>query len=512
MNNLGKNQTGQRQIAYNAVMLYIRMAVIMLVSLYISRIVLNELGEIDFGIYNIVGSVVVSLTFVQNTLVSSTQRFFSYEIGKGDYDELKRVFSMSINIHAVLIVIVCIFLETVGLYFLNYVLNIPDERMYAANVAYQFTIFTFAANLIRIPYNAIIFSFERMSAFAILSIFEAILKLVIAYWLIVTSQDKLIVYSILIFVITVLINSLYIYYCRKNYRNTIQYYYFKDVNLLKKMLGFSGWNFLGGVTSIATSEGPNYFMNIFIGVRINAAMGIAKQVTSAIYQFASNFQTAFNPQIVKSYAANEKEYLWSLVDNASKLSYYLLFLLALPIILNSDYIFTTWLGKVPEYSIQISVLLILSQFIAALSAPLWMLAHATGDIKRYQVLLSIINLTIIPVTWVLLYLKFSILWIFVYRIIIGMMVFAYRVIFLRNKVQFPCRRYILNIFKRSFCPSLLIIPIPFFLAFKLSGLLGLLLSGSISVLLTCVVFYYVAIDSNMRQAINKMALSQIRRS
>ena len=500
----------QKKITYNTIMLYIRMVVIMLVSLYISRIVLRELGEEDFGIYSIVGSVVVSLAFIRNTLISSSQRFFSYELGREDYTQLKKTFSMSLNIHFLFILTILFLLETVGLWFLNNVLNIPVERLSAANVAYQLSVITFCVDLIRIPYNAIIFSFEEMNIFAALSIVEAFLKLLIAYALLISNHDKLILYSALVLLITIVINAMYMAYCFKKYKHICHYHYEKDKNLFKQMIGFSGWNLLGGITSVATSEGPNYFLNIFIGVRINAAMGIAKQVSMAVYQFTSNFQTAFNPQIVKSYASNDRSYLWKLVNNSSKVSFYLMFLFALPIILCAKTIFQIWLEQVPEYAVEISIWLMIAQLISALSSPLWMLAHAIGDIKVYQVILSLINLLMIPVAWILLSNGLSLLFIFAFQCFMNILVLLYRVYYLKNKIEFPYKNYLSSILFRCILPSLLAVPLPLYIAGKVNGIIGCVIVTFISGILTIGIFYLLGIDREMRQMIKTAALRKLK--
>lgn len=489
----------QKRIMKNTVMLYIRMAVIMLVSLYMSRVVLDVLGEQDYGIYNIVGSVVVSLTFIQNALISATQRFLSYELGKNCEEGTNRIFSMSMNIHVLFALVVVIIMETVGLWFVNNVLNIPELRMFAANVVLQFSIATFCVNMLRIPYNAVIFSHERMSIYAILSIAETILKLALCYILLVCRKDKLIIYAFLIFAITLVINIMYIIYCKRQFADVCKYKICKDKILFKKMTSFLGWNMVGGVTSIATTEGPNYFLNVYLGVTVNAALGLAKQVSSAVYQFTSNFQSAFNPQIVKAYAKDDRVYLFDLINKTSQVSFYLLFLVAFPVILCADVLFDIWLVEVPEYAVEFCVLILMSQLISALSSPLWMVVHATGNIKSYQITLSIINLLILPIAWVILALGYSPVYIILAQVGITIFVFTYRLLYLYSQIKFDLVTYSKSVLLKSLSLMLLIIPVPLLTRIYIDGLKGAIISFALAVIITCVVFYIWGIDKEYKQ-------------
>ena len=441
------------RILKNTVMLYIRMAVIMLVSLYTSRVVLDALGIQDYGIYNIVGGVVISLSFISNSLVSSTQRFLSYEIGLKEKGDVSKVFSMSLNIHFIYLIITLILFETIGLYLLNNILSIPNDRLYAANCVYQFSVFTFCSNLVRIPYNAMIISFEEMKIYAILSVIEAILRLFVVL-ILIWFPDKLIAYGILMFVVTMISNLCYVFYCRIKFRTDCSYYYNYNPTLFRRMIGFSGWNLVGGATGMAVNEGPNYFMNIFLGVTVNASMGIAKQVSAAVYTFTSNFQTAFNPMIVKTYAQNNYNYLCNLIIKTSQLSYYLLLVFAIPIVIFSSDIFQIWLVEVPEYAVSFSILLIISQLISALGSPMWMAVHAIGNIRNYQLTISFINLLILPISWYLLSNGFHPNYVLAALILLNILILIYRVWYLNNHITFPIIVYIKTLYKCvivSFC-------------------------------------------------------------
>lgn len=497
-----ENHSGeQKRIALNTVMLYIRMIVIMIVSLYTTRVVLNVLGETDYGIYNIVGSVVVSIVFIQNSLMSATQRFLSYEMGLKEKGNVGKVFNSGMVLHIRFLVIIVVILETVGLWFLNRVLEIPPERMFAANIVYQFSILTFCLNLIRIPYNSIIISYESMNIYAVLSIVEAILRLSIVIALEYLGSDKLILYGILICVLSFFVNTLYIIYCRRNYKKDTQLNLHVDKETIKKMQGFLGWNILGGVTSVAPSEGPNYFMNYYYGVSLNAAMGIAKQVSSAVYQFTANFQTAFNPQIVKAYASDDKEFLFSLINKTSLLSYYLLFIIALPIILCADYIFELWLVNVPQYTVVFCLLMMISQMVGALSSPLWMVAHATGDIKTYQIVLSCINLLIIPASFIILSMGFEPYYILAFQVILSIAVLVYRLWFAKSRTGFPVNEYFKQVVLKCAAVSLIVFPIPLFLSTRAIGIwqnLGVLI---VSITVSVITIYVVGLDMETKKMV-----------
>lgn len=504
------NHSGdQKRIAKNTVMLYIRMILIMLVSLYTTRVVLNILGESDYGIYNIVGSVVVSMIFIQHSLMSATQRFLSYEMGLKENGDVAKVFSSSLNLHLKFIIIIFVLLESIGLWFLNYILDIPSDRMFAANIVYQFSILTFCLNMVRIPYNAIIISYENMNIYAAVSIIEAILKLSIVIALKYFYSDKLIAYGILVFVITLLINAMYIGYCRRTYRTETKTDFKGDKVVIKKMRGFLGWNLLGGVTGVATNEGPNYFMNYFLGVTVNAAMGVAKQVSGAIYSFATSFQNAFNPQIVKAYAANDKEYLYDLINKTSLLSFYLLFLFAFPIINSADFIFNLWLVDVPKYTTIFCVLIILGQFVATLSSPLWMVAHATGDIKNYQIVLSILSLLVIPVSYIVLVLHYPPFYILIFQVILNIAVFIYRLLFVRAKIGLSIRRFFKDVILKCVFLTILIIPVPIILSMYVTGMLQNCLLIVISFVISGAVFYFVGLDRETKTIINNYVSSKI---
>lgn len=502
-----------KKIAKNTVFLYIRMIIIMLVTLYTTRVVLKELGVINYGVYNLVGSVAVSLIFVQNSLSSATQRYLSYEIGKSHERDINKVFSMSVNIHVILTLCSILFLETIGLWFVNSVLNIPPDRMVAANVAFQFSIFTFAANILRIPHNALLISNEMMNVYAVISIFEAAIRLGIAYLLALSSIDKLELYSGLLFVSAVFVNVIYWIFVKIKLSIQCRYFFVKDMTLFKKMTSFLGWNMIGGIVGIGVVEGPGYFINYYYGVALNAAIGIAKQINSAVYSLSSNFQSAFNPQIVKSYASKDYNRLWSLINNTSILSFFLLFIIAFPFTLCCQSILQLWLDEVPNYTYEFVVFMLASQFVNALGAPLWMSVHATGNIKHYQIVISLINIIIIPVSWGIITMGFQPYWVFCGQLFVNLIIYIYRIYYLVVNMGLNIKWYLKMLIKRCIIPAVSSMPIPVAIFYVLHmSIVDVIIIFLVSFATTIISFWTLGIDSNTKQDIlNKIKVKYIKK-
>ena len=502
----------QKTIAKNTIFLYLRMFVVMFVTLYTSRVVLDKLGVEDYGIYNIVGSIVVSFAFVKNALMSATQRFLSYKKGEGEGEEgVSAVFSMSLNIHILLMLLILILLESLGAWFFYEVIKIPEERQAAAFIVYQFSILTFCVSLIQVPYTTLIVSNERMSIYAFLSIIEVVLKLGIVYALSIGgSIDKLILYGALMFSISAVCAIATIAYCRLQLKNDSNYRLRWDKQQFKEIMEFSSWNLVGGVSSITTTEGPNYFMNYYLGVSVNAAMGIAKQVSTAVYNFSANFQTAFNPQIVKSYASKDFGYFFDLVFRTSKMSFFLVYVITLPLIICCNDILSLWLKIVPEYTCSFCICILIAQLISAISSPFWMAAHAIGDIKKYQLILVFFNLAILPTSWIVLYLHFEPYLILISQVFLNIGVLIFRVSYLHVKVGFPTVKYYSEVvLKELVLIPLITCPVAFYLKSLCPGLLGVFIVCTSSVILTSVLFVYIGLNNSERDAVLALVKSKI---
>ncbi|MGL4583180.1 MAG: oligosaccharide flippase family protein, partial [Flavobacterium sp.] len=335
-----------KTIAKNTLFLYFRMFLIMGVTLYTSRVVLQQLGISDYGIYSLVGGIVAMLGFFNAAMSSATQRYLSFDIGKGDEQKLRKTFSATLTIHILIAVLALILAETIGLWYINYKMVFPDDRLYAVNVVYQFSILTFLLAIVQVPYNALIIARERMKVYAYVSILEAGLKLAIVFILIL-GEDKLILYSILIFVVAFVIRMIYQLYCQRQFKES-KYRFEYDKEYFGELLAYSGWNLFGNFAAVARGQGVNMVLNLFFGTVVNAAYGITMQIQGAVQMFVTNFQMAVNPQIIKSFASGDKERMFNLVFQSSKFSYFLILLIVGPLVFNIDFILELWLGEVPQ--------------------------------------------------------------------------------------------------------------------------------------------------------------------
>ena len=395
-----------KRIAKNTLFLYFRMLFMMVVSLYTSRVILNALGVEDFGIYNVVGGVVAMFSVISGSLSAAISRFITYELGKGDQSKLNKIFSASVTIQLLLSLIIVVLIESVGVWFLNAKMTIPVERMTAANWVLQFSIITFVINLISVPYNAAIIAHERMSAFAYISILEAVCKLAIAFLIMVSPMDKLIFYAILMCAVSIIVRFTYGHYCKKHFTECT-YHFHWDKEILVKMFGFAGWNFIGSVAGILRGQGINILLNLFFSPIVNAAQGIAVQVNNALCNFSNNFLTAINPQIIKSYSQKDLDRAYELVLYASRFAFLLLLVLSSPIICDTEVILKLWLKNVPDYApvfVRLSLILAICD---ALSLPLVTLQQATGKLRNYQMVVGVLHMLNFPISLLFLYLNFE---------------------------------------------------------------------------------------------------------
>ena len=402
---MSENNSNNKRIAKNTAMLYFRMILIMGVSLYTTRIVLKVLGVEDFGIYNVVGGVVTMLSFLSASMSSATQRFLSFELGKNDLPQLTRIFGMSVNIQIIIALGVLLIAETLGLWFVNTKLTIPEDRLIAANWVYQFSILTFIVSIISVPYNAAILTYEKMNVFAYISILEVVLKLLAVLMLEWFGFDKLILYAILIFSVSLIIRIIYGFYVKWNIKDC-KYLFFWDKNLFRTLMSFAGWNLWGNIAVVTYTQGLNILLNIFFGPVVNAARAIAYQINAALNSFVSNFQMAIKPQIIKSYAADDHAYMHNLIFSGSRFTYFLMLLLCIPVLLSTPQILSWWLTKVPEYTIIFCRLVLIDSLINSLSGSLMSAAQASGKIKLYQSLVGGLLLLILPISYIFLYLGY----------------------------------------------------------------------------------------------------------
>jgi O-antigen/teichoic acid export membrane protein len=394
-------QSNDKRIAKNTLFLYIRMLLIMAVTLYTSRVVLKTLGIEDFGIYNVVGGVIVMFAFINSAMSAATQRFLTYEMGTGNTNKLKTIFSTSVIIHSIIAFIILVLGETVGLWFLENKMNIPDSREDAAFWVYQLSVVSCIVGIISLPYNATIIAYEKMSVFAYISMFDAVGRLLTAYLLLMATGDRLITYALLICLVQVLVRLIYGWYC-KRYFKEVRFAFLWDKKVFREMLSFSGWNMIGGFASVLSIQGVDILLNIFFGPAVNAAKGISNQVQMAVNSFCANFQTAVNPQITKYYAAGDIRYVHNLIFRSSRFSFYIVLVLSLPILLEADYILKLWLKTVPDYSVIFVQLSMVVSLLSVFANPLIIGSFATGKIRKLLIAVGLTNCGTVPLTYVFL--------------------------------------------------------------------------------------------------------------
>ena len=441
-------KSNNKRIAKNTIYLYLRMLLTIGISLYTSRVVLDVLGVDDFGIYNVVGGVVVMFAFLNNAMVASSQRFLSYELGKQNDEALKKVFSVSVSIHFCIALIVLLIAETVGLWFMNTQLNIAPERMQAANWVYQCSIFAFIVGIISVPYNACIVAHEHMKVYASVAITEAVLKLATVYIVTVGNMDKLKLYALLILGVAVIIRIIYTAYCRKHFRECVYHFLF-DKALFRQMFSFAGWSFFGNLSYSFKDQGSNMILNIFFGTTVNAARGIALQISGAIASFAGNFQMALNPQITKTYAAGDYEQTRLLIARGCRWSFYLLAILTIPVYINIEYILSLWLTVVPKYTVIFSKLVIWISVLNSMTSPIGTAIQAAGDIRDYSLIVGGIFLLDLPVSYLILKLgglPHSVLYVSLFTTTICIFV---RFMIMKRHIVFSGRYFIFSIFLKN---------------------------------------------------------------
>ena len=492
------------------------MILILVVNLYTSRVVLAELGVVDYGIYNVVGGVVVMFSFINSSMSTSTQRFLTFELGKGNFKKLCATFSASLNVHIFLGFIIVLLAETIGLWFLNEKLVIPSDRIMAANVVYQCSILSFFINITQVPYNASLISHEEMSIYAYLSIFDATGKLLLAYALALCSSDKLIFFAILILLLHVLLIMLYRAYCIRHYKEC-RFLLFWDKELYSSLTSFAGWNLFGSIAWLFRGQGLNIILNLFYGPALNAAKGISDKVSSAVMGFIRNFNLAMNPQITKSYATNEIVSMENLCYRGSKFAFLLLFMITLPVIVNIDYILHLWLVEVPDYTAgfvtlilidsMIDVLLGSSQFITAMMA--------TGKIRNYQIVVGVMIMLVLPLGYLLLDIGCGPYSIAYAMISVSVVADITRFLFCKYQIGFSFKKLITIVWVPVLMTVLLSCPIPIIIKwyyFAEGSFVGTVLTSLMSVIIIAVVSWFVAMNNSERQVIRQLIAKKLHRN
>lgn len=484
----------------------------MLVSLYTSRMVLNMLGVEDYGTYNVVGGVVSLLGFFNGAMASATQRFLSFDLGRKDYEQLRKTFNATQVVHVCIAVLVLVLAETFGLWFVNNYLNIPEGRMEAARWVYHFSVLSFMVNIIQVPYNALIIAREQMSVYAYVSILEVALKLLVAFMLTWIAYDKLKLYAVLLFGVSVIVAAIYRLYTRRHFEET-KYLLVKDSTLYKTLISYSGWNLFGGMAGVAKGQGVSIILNIFFGTVVNAAQGVANQVNGAINSFVTNFQMASNPQIIKSYAADDKAYMTNLVIRTSKFSFYLLFMLTLPVMLEIDYILKIWLKIVPDYTATFTILILINALIDTVSGPLVTSLHATGRIKTYQLTVAIMLILILPITYVLFKLNYPPQYTYFVSISISIFALSMRLFITKKQIpEFSISLFLREIIFRNIPILIISISIPLLLKINMDPcFLRLIIVSLMSVICSITTYYFWGLNNNEKKVFRNFIILYYKR-
>lgn len=498
-----------KRIAKNTLMLYVRMFVVMGVSLFTTRITFKILGVEDYGINNIVSGVIVLFTFMDMVLNAATQRFLSFEIGRKNEERTNAIFSTSMTIYLVFVLLVIILGETIGLY-VFYKLNIPQDRITAAFWVYQFSILTFSINIIRIPFNATIMAYEKMNFYAYLGIIEAILKLAFVFLLFILPFDKLILLAGLNTLTALTILLAFKTYSNKNFPIT-KFRLIRDKAEFKPLLSFSGWSLFGSISNISAQQGVSILLNMFLGVTVNAAVGIANQIASSVNSFVSNFQVAFRPQITKLYSSGDISGFYALIFRASKFSYYLFLILAVPIIVTTPFLIHLWLGEVPEYAVIFTRLIIIYLMIDALSAPLWMAIEAVGVIKKYHLYTSVLIVLNLPLAFVVLKYGYAVYYVWIIKILIALSVLLFLLLYTKKQFGFPLWKFLLKVLVPVACITLLSFPVPIYFNQFYEQWTGFLVSCVVAVIMTTLLIILIGLDKTEQGLLTHVIKGKIKR-
>ena len=502
--------SNNKRIVKNTVMLYIRMIVNMIISLYTARVVLQTLGVVDYGIYGVIGGVLGMFSFFNSSMSGATSRFLTYELGKGDSAKLKRTFSTALIIHVAIAVLVAILCETIGVWFINEKLVIPLERMKAALWVFQFSILSMMVSVAQVPYNASIFSHEKMDVFAYLEIANSLLKLLVVYLLVIGDLDKLILYAILQFGVTLLIALLYRFYCVRSFEEC-HFKWVWDKPLLKQMIGFSGWDLYGNISVMARTQGVNMLMNMFFGPVMNAATDIATKVQAVTLQLSNNVALASRPQIVINYSQDKHNDMISLMRDGSRITFILMMAISVPLAVEIDYVLKLWLGTVPDYTSTLCILTLMWNLAVAINITTNYGVQATGKIRLVSIASGSLFLLVIPVAYILLKLDMP-YWVpFMYNFIAVFVCPVIGGITLQQNIKgYSIKKMMIPDLLRGWISVILVFIVTFLIKTQMSESFGrLVVVCLISTFLVVFTGYFIVFPKDRRQVIRNLIVNKI---
>lgn len=498
-----------KRLAKNTLFLYGRMLIGMLVSLYTSRVILEALGVVDYGIYNVVGGFVAMFAIISTALSNATVRFLTFELGRENKSNLKEIFSTSVLIHILLCVVIIVLAETAGLWFLNYKLVIPPDRMFAANVVFQASMVSFILGILSVPYNSCILSHEKMDIFAYIGVFQIFANLIVVLIVRYCSfhWDVLIAYSILVVSVSVLVQVINMWYSLKHYPEThVRPHFFKS--RWKEMGGFALWNAIGCSAGILKEQGVNVLLNLFFGPTMNASRAVAGSVNNAISSFSGNFTNALNPQVTKTYSSGDMDYCLSLVFKGARFSFYILMLISIPVLLETPYLLKLWLNKYPDGSVLFSRLILIASLIETLSSTLINLVSATGKIRNYQLIVGGLLLMNCPLSYLFLKLGYAAYSVYIVAIAVGIGCLALRLVFLNRLVGLSVKKFLKQVVLNTlmtFCCAL-VVPLMIYIAMP-EGFLRLFILTILSVVSSALIIVYISCNANERAFILSKVVS-----
>ena len=505
-----KSQIDNRRIAKNTVLLYVRTMFVMVIALYTSRVILQVLGVEDYGVYQVIGGLVAMFSVITNALSSAISRFITYEIGKGDKEKLRKIFSSSLLIQLLISAVFILIAESVGGWFLHYKMQIPDGRMFAAEWVLHCSLITFCINLISVPYNACIIAHEHMKAFAYVSVLDAVLKLLICYLITQSPIDRLISYAILLTLISLCIRFIYAHYCHRHFEETRGKLIF-DRGVFKDISGFAGWNFFTNTASVFNNQGVNMLINVFFGVTVNAARGIALQVEHAMTQFVNNFTVAINPQITKSYAAGEKDAMYTLVCRGAKFSFLAMLFFSVPIIFETETMLNLWLVKVPAHTVSFVRLSLVLGMLDCLGRSCYTACLATGKMRRYAMLYTPTAILEFPLTWIAFSMGAGVIWAYYLYVIVKGLCLCVRLVLIKDLLGFNPWVFVRNVYGRIFpVTAFSIVPILLLCSSMTASNLRLVLSIIVGCASVAVSSFFVGMTRGERVAVANKILSKVK--
>ncbi|GHV72411.1 hypothetical protein AGMMS49928_29250 [Spirochaetia bacterium] len=501
-----------QRIARNTLMLYFRQILIMLVSLYTVRVVLNTLGAEDYGIYNVVAGVVTMFGFLSGSMASASQRYFSFEIGRGDFEQLKKIFSLNLTIFMVIALSVLVLSETIGLWFVNNKMVIPPERMDAARWVYQFSILSFLFTVLTTPYMAAIIAHEDMNIYAYVSIVEVILKLGIVFILRFIPTDKLQLYGFLLCIVTIINTAVYRTICTRKYQECkFGFYWNKD--LFREITGYIGWSLFGSLTTVVRNQAVTILLNQIFNPVVIAARSIASQVNSAVSSFSNSFSTALQPQIIKSYSAGQKTEMIRLVSRGSKSTYFLMYLFVLPLVIEMPAVLSIWLKRAPDYAVIFTRLALIDVLVNSISFPLMTAARATGKVKLYESVLGSIQIASFFIAWFVLILGAPAYSVMVVTIGISVVMFIIRLVITRYLVGFSIRQFIFEAIFPAFMVTVVSAGLPILLYMVLKeNIVRLCIILAVSVFSVCGCMYTLGLNKAERKRMHEIIMNRIKRT